>query len=120
MCQSRVLFLVYMTVIALGSGCSTNNKPPTLGEVDSAVRRLYGQGLHPSMNVIRSVATETVSMNGNVASVTASVIISEDDGTLGESCRNVMGCFRDVTRKCTLELFWGTSWIASDGSLKCQ
>jgi len=116
----RFLLVLSVSVAALGTGCSMNNKPPTPGEVDSAVRRLYGQRLHPSMNLIKSVTTESSTVKGNVASVTASVVISEDDGTFGESCRNVMGCFRDVTRKCSLDLLWGASWIASDGTLKCQ
>lgn len=65
------------------------------------------------------VPYSSVNVDGEYAVGTAEVLCtnSVDDGTLGRSCRNILGCYKDVTthQHCAFRFHWKAEWVLEDG-----
>lgn len=101
---------VLLIVCALLTGCRAG---PTQQEIDAALNQ------HADC---RSLVVEHASIGevgGSLATATASVRCTElvDDGTWGESCGNLLGCYveRERMKTCSLIFRWRSDrWLAQD------
>ena len=72
------------------------------------------------MNRVEAVSVDDAKVSGDRATVTVSLQTRENDGTFGESCRNIAGCYTKVTKKCDVILTWSSGWKATSERLICK
>lgn len=117
---AKLMLAVSLLTMLPATGCA--HPEPTAEEVEDAARsayRLSTLNLVSVTNRIESVTLETTQVHGDNAVAHVSLVALEDDGSFGASCRNVLGCYRRVTKECDVSLAWSDGWVSTD-RMECR